>query len=104
MAERRVDLQLYDNLEQVPVGRNENHPEIQGRLNEIDAAGDGLDPVELWKLVRLSSSEGKATDVTLRGRMEVTRGVDAHRLAPRADAVRTCENCHQLSRGMDMQR
>jgi len=95
MAERRVDLQLYDNLEQVPVGRNENHPEIQGRLNEIDAAGDGLDPVELWKLVRLSSSEGKATDVTLRGRMEVTRGVDAHRLAPRADAVRTCENCHQ---------
>jgi hypothetical protein len=95
MAERRVDLQLYDNLEQVPVGQNENHPEIQGRLDEIDASGDGLDPVELWKLVRLSSSEDKATDVVLRGRMEVTRGVDAHRLAPRAEAVRSCENCHQ---------
>jgi hypothetical protein len=94
-AERRIDLALYDNLEQVPVGQNEDHPEIQDRLNEIDASGDGLNPVELWKLVRLSSKEGKATDVTLRGRMEVTRGVDAHSLAPRSEAVRSCESCHQ---------
>jgi hypothetical protein len=96
VAERRIDLQLYDNLEQVPVGQNEkNHPEIQDRLSEIDTSGDGLDPVELWKLVRLSSKEGNATDVTLRGRMEVTRGVDAHSLAPRSEAVRSCESCHQ---------
>ena len=27
--------------------------------------------------------------------MEVTSGVDAHRLAPRANAVRSCEHCHQ---------
>jgi len=95
MAERRVDLQLYDNLEQVPVGRNDDHPEIQNRLNEIDSGDDGLTPVELWKLVRTSSREGQVTDVTLRGRMEVTRGVDAHRLAPRAEAVRSCESCHE---------
>jgi hypothetical protein len=95
VAERRVDLQLYDNLEQVPVGRNEGHNELQQRLIDIDASDDGLDAVELWKLVRLSSNEGKATDVTLRGRMEVTRGVDAHRLAPRAEAVRSCESCHE---------
>jgi hypothetical protein len=94
-AERRVDLQLYDNLDQVPVGMNEGHSEIQDRLNEIDAGDDGLDPVELWKLVRLSSNEGKATNVTLRGRMEVTKGVDAHRLAPRSEAVRSCESCHK---------
>jgi len=95
VAERRIDLQLYDNLEQVPVGTNEDHPEIQDRLVEIDESDDGLDPLELWKLVRLSTNEGKATNVTLRGRMEVTRGVDAHRLAPRADAVRSCDTCHQ---------
>jgi hypothetical protein len=95
VAERRIDLALYDNLEQVPVGQNEDHPEIQDRLSEIDASGDGLNPVELWKLVRLSSNEGMATDVTLRGRMEVTRGVDAHSLAPRSEAVRLCESCHQ---------
>jgi len=27
--------------------------------------------------------------------MEVTRGVDAHRLAPSSEAVRSCESCHQ---------
>jgi hypothetical protein len=27
--------------------------------------------------------------------MEVTTGVEAHRLAPRAQAVRSCESCHQ---------
>jgi hypothetical protein len=94
-AERRIDLQLYDNLAQVPVGRNDDHPVIESRLAEIDSSEDGLDPLELWRLVRLTSQEGQATDVTLRGRMEVTRGVDAHRLAPRAEAVRSCESCHQ---------
>jgi hypothetical protein len=95
MAERRIDLQLYDNLEHLPVGRSAGHPEIERRLEEIDAGEDGLDPIELWKLVRLGGSQGKPTDVTLRGRMEVTKGIDAHRLAPRADAVRSCESCHQ---------
>jgi hypothetical protein len=95
MAERRVDLQLYDHLRQTPVsGQDEGEP-YQARLQEIDAAGDGLDPVELWKLVRRSSQQGRSTDVTLRGRMEVTTGMEAHRLAPRTEAVRSCEDCHQ---------
>ena len=94
-AERRVNLELYDNLAEVPVGRNDDHPEIQNRLDEIDESDDGLSPVELWKLVRTTSKEGQVTDVTLRGRMEVTQGVDAHRLAPRSEAVRSCESCHE---------
>ncbi len=95
MAERRVDLQLYDNLRQVPVSGQDGGEPYQARLQEIDAAGDGLDPVELWKLVRRSSQQGRSTDVTLRGRMEVTTGMEAHRLAPRTEAVRSCESCHQ---------
>jgi hypothetical protein len=95
MADRRVDLQLYDNLKQVPVAQQDGDGTYQNRLEEIDAAGDGLDSIELWKLVRQGSRQGGAVDVTLRGRMEVTTGVDAHRLAPRGEAVRSCENCHQ---------
>jgi hypothetical protein len=95
MAERRIDLQLYDELAGMPVGGNGDHAEVANRLAEIDAGGDALDPLELWKLVRLGSREGHATNVTLRGRMEVTTGVDAHRIAPRLDAVRSCESCHQ---------
>jgi hypothetical protein len=95
MAERRVDLQLYDNLTQLPVTQEDDDGKYESRLNEIDASEDGLDSVELWKLVRQGSRQGQATDVTLRGRMEVTTGVDAHRLAPRTEAVRSCESCHQ---------
>jgi hypothetical protein len=94
-AERRVDLLLYDNLAQVPVGANGNDSGIEARLKEIDESEDGLDPLELWKLVRLTSKDGQSMDVTLRGRMEVSHGVDAHRLAPRSEAVRSCESCHQ---------
>ena len=99
MAERRVDLQLYDKLDQVPVGLGDNHEAVSRKLAEIDSDGDGLDPVELWKLVRRTSEDGKATDVTLRGRMEVTTGVEAHRVAPRAQAVRSCESCHDSGSG-----
>jgi len=95
MADRRVDLQLYDNLKQVPVSQQDGDGQYQARLDEIDASGDGLDSVELWKLVRQGSREGDAIDVTLRGRMEVVTGVEAHRLAPRGQAVRSCESCHQ---------
>jgi hypothetical protein len=95
MAERRVDLQLYDKLTHVPLGQGEGDAAIADRMREIDASGDGLSPVELWKLVRASSREGNGTDVTLRGRMEVATGVEAHRLAPRIEAVRSCENCHE---------
>jgi hypothetical protein len=95
MAERRVNLELYDNIARLPVGQHESHAVFEERLSAIDEAGDGLDPVELWKLVRQSGQAGQATDVTLQGRMEVSSGVDAHRLAIKTSAVRNCESCHQ---------
>jgi hypothetical protein len=95
MAERRIDLQLYDNLTEAPVAQHENDAVFGKRLREIDAAGDGLDPLELWSLIRQTSQEGQATDVTLRGRMEVSTGADAHRLAAKTSAVRDCQSCHQ---------
>jgi ribosomal protein L40E len=95
MAEKRVDLQLYDKLEQTPVGLNGEREDLRDRLAAIDADGDGLDPIELWKLVRRAGLEGTSTEVVLRGRMEVAGGADAHRIAPRSNAVRSCESCHQ---------
>jgi len=95
MAERRIDLQLYDRLTQVPVGQDENQKPFQVRLDQITGGADGLDPLELWKLVRRTSQEGAVTDVTLHGRMEVSTGADAHRIAAKSEAVRDCESCHQ---------
>ena len=95
MAERRVNLELYDNTAQLPVGQNESNTLYEERLRAIDEAGDGLDPVELWKLVRANGRDGQATDVTLRGRMEVSTGPEAHRLSVKGSAVRNCDSCHQ---------
>jgi len=95
MAERRVNLELYDNVTQVPVGQHESHAAIADRMESIESNAESLDPVELWTLVRESNQEGLATDVTLRGRMEVSSGVDAHRLAVKSSAVRNCDSCHQ---------
>jgi len=95
MAEHRVNLVLYDNIARLPVGQNESNTLFEERLREIDEAGDGLDPVELWKLVRANDRDGQATDVTLRGRMEVSTGPEAHRLSVKGSAVRNCDSCHQ---------
>jgi len=95
MAERRIDLQLHDNLTQTPMELQKNDAEFEKRVREIDTAGDGLDPQELWRLIRQTSQEGQVTDVTLSGRMEVTTGVEAHRLTVKASAVRDCQRCHE---------
>ena len=95
MAERRVNLELYDNITQLPVGQDESNTVYEERLRAADEAGDGLDPAELWKLVRANGRDGQATDVTLRGRMEVSTGPEAHRLSVKGSAVRNCDSCHQ---------
>lgn len=94
-AERRVDLQLYDKQDNTAVVQGTNHGAIEEELAQIDPNGDGLDPLELWKLVRRTDEESGATNVGLRGRMEVTTGVEAHSLAASGEAVRACESCHQ---------
>ena len=94
MAERRVDLELYDNVAAKPLLLADADP-LAARIDAVDTAGDGLDPLELWQLVRQTSRGGKAVDVSLRGRLEVKTGGDAHRLAAKEMAIRDCEYCHQ---------
>jgi hypothetical protein len=94
-SELRVDLQLWDQLADVPVGNGEEHSAFQEQLAEIEADGEGLGALDLWKIVRLTKQDGKDTDVILRGRLEVATGMDAHRLADSSQAVRSCESCHE---------
>jgi predicted CXXCH cytochrome family protein len=93
MADRSVDLRLYDSNthELVPVD-----PGFAARVAKIDAAGDGLDPLELWALVRETNREITDARLTLRGRLEVSSGAQAHQLAFKREAVRDCNTCHQL--------
>jgi hypothetical protein len=95
MAERRVNLVLFDNVTRLPVGQNESDTVFEERLRAIDESGDGLDSVEFWKLVRANDRDGQTSNVTLRGRVEVSTGPEAHRLSVKGSAVRNCDSCHQ---------
>lgn len=94
-AQRRVDLTLFDDAAQAPFAEAANTPQFDAVIRSADTEGDGLDAIELWNLVRELNRDGTATDLTLQGRIEVRAGVDAHRLAGKAGAVRDCASCHQ---------
>ncbi len=93
-ARRKVDLMLYDGERQRPLSEKDVLPHF-AKLPTAEQGGTvSLDAVELWKLVRAINQEGTAAEVTLRGRMEVATGVDAHQLAWKDKAIRDCGSCH----------
>jgi len=94
-AELRVNLQLYDRVQRVPIKQGAGNVTVQKKLEEIDTDGDGLDSIELWKLMLHVDEKEPPNNIVLRGRLEVASGVDAHRLAASTEAIRSCENCHQ---------
>lgn len=95
MAERRVDLRLYDRNSKSLVADTVGNAGFAAKARSMDVAGDGLDSMELWSLVRQANREGIDTSVTLHGRLEVSNGVEAHQLALKAEAVRDCDTCHR---------
>jgi len=49
----------------------------------------------LQSLLREFNREGIDNKTTLRGRLEVSTGVEAHHLARSAEAIRDCATCHR---------
>lgn len=99
LAERRVELRLFDGKAQMPFSEPGDARQFENRISAADLQGDGLDALELWNLVRDINREGKAPEMTLQGRMGVRTGADAHRLSDKAGAVRDCSSCHQQGAG-----
>jgi hypothetical protein len=98
MVDRRIDLELHDSL--VQENQNSSDGEIQQQLAGIDAAGESVGSAELKNILTGDGRQGQAGDVTLHGRMEASSGVDAHRLADKSQAVRSCDSCHK--KGVDV--
>jgi hypothetical protein len=94
-ARRRIDLGLYDAVARRPVSEQEGQPRFDDRVRAADADGDGLDAMELWNLVREFNRDGTAAELSLRGRMEVRTGVEAHQLSAKTEAIRDCDTCHR---------
>ncbi|MBI2315591.1 MAG: hypothetical protein HYU75_00745 [Betaproteobacteria bacterium] len=94
-AKRKVDLRLYDNAAQQRIAEKEGVPQFESRARSADAKGAGLDAMALRSLLREFNREAKEGTTTLKGRLEVGTGVEAHQLARKTQAIQDCAKCHQ---------
>lgn len=95
-AKRRVDLRLYDSVAQERISEKQGVPQFDSRARFADAKGTGLDALALQSLLREFSRDGAVGKATLRGRLEVSDGVEAHQLADKSMASRNCDSCHRV--------
>lgn len=98
-----VVLALVDRGTRKQVAQGAGAQDYGEQLAKVDAAGDGLDPVELRTLLGLVNADEKLPPVGLRGRMELMVPSDEHGLADNTKALRLCASCH-VSRADAFQR
>ena len=91
---RMIDLRLYDPEAKQWVVEKEGDVQFEKLARSMDADGKGLDPDELRKLLAAINRNGLPRK-TLRGRVELRTGVEAHQLSGKADAIRACDSCHR---------
>jgi hypothetical protein len=96
-AERVVTLRLVE----AGTGRTLTEREVGDLVGgdvraSFDPAGSGMSGLNLWSSMRRLESlrQSSAAKLDIVGRLEVARGLDAHRLSDKSGAVRACESCH----------
>jgi hypothetical protein len=92
---RMIDLRLYDPAAKQWVAEKEGAAQFEKLARSVDADGKGLDPEELRKLLDAINRDGIPRK-TLRGRVELRTGVEAHQLSGKADAIKACDSCHRI--------
>lgn len=94
-VQRMVDLRLYDGITKQWIVESIETPQFEKLAKSMDSDGDGLDARELRDLTRQINDGNIAGPKTLRGRIELRADVEAHRLAEKSQALRTCDSCHR---------
>jgi hypothetical protein len=94
-AQRRVNLRLYDGAGKQQVSEKTGVPQFERLARAADAKGMGLDERALWSLLNEFNRGGVDGQTTLRGRLEVRSGVQAHQLSEKSEAIKDCNTCHK---------
>jgi hypothetical protein len=92
---RMIDLRLYDGVAKRWVSEQEGKLQFEKLARSIDTDGNGLDPRELRNLLKEVNRDAAAPPKTLRGRVELRTGVEAHQLSDKAKALKACDSCHR---------
>lgn len=94
-AQRRVNLRLYDGVTKHQISEKTGVPQFEKRVHAADANAAGLDERALWSLLKEFNQDGGEGKTTLRGRLEVRSGVEAHQLSEKSKAIKDCNICHK---------
>jgi len=92
---RMIDLRFYDRTAKQWVSEKEGLARFEPLARSIDTDGNGLDPVELRKVLGDINQGAAGLSWTLRGRVELRTGVEAHQLSDKGKAIKDCESCHR---------
>ncbi len=94
-AQRQVDLMIYDNQSKAQAtGGQQGVPVFEPRPTAAQA-DETLDALALWRMLGALNPKDNPGKVTLRGRLEVRTGAEAHQLAGKDKALRACGTCHR---------
>ena len=94
-AQRRVNLRLYDGKGKHQVSEKTGVPQFERLTHAADTTDMGLDERALWSLLKEFNQDGGEGKTTLRGRLEVRSGVEAHQLSEKSKAIKDCNTCHK---------
>ena len=94
-AQRKVDLILYNSATQTQIPEPVGVPEFAARTGAGGAQATGLDPGTLVTLLGALNRPGMEGKTSLKGRLTVRTGVEAHELAGKEAAISACNTCHQ---------
>jgi hypothetical protein len=94
-AKRRVNLRLYDSTAKRQVAEKTGVPKFEQRTDAADSKAMGLDERALWSLLKEFNQDGGDGKMLLRGRLEVSSGVEAHQMSEKAKAIKDCNTCHK---------
>jgi hypothetical protein len=94
-AQRMVDLRLYDGVAKKWVTEQAGGPGFEKMAAVADADKNGLDAMELRKLMAQINRDEVVQAKNLRGRIELRTGVEAHQLSGKSKAIKDCATCHQ---------
>jgi len=94
-AHRTVELVLYDSTTHKNASRPLGVPEFESPTGSSGTGHPGLDPKMLFTLLRTLNRPGIENKTSIKGRLNVSTGAEAHALMPASEAISDCATCHR---------
>lgn len=94
-AQRRVNLRLYDSVGKVQTAEKTGVPQFEKLASDADLGDLGLDERALLSLLKEFNRDGVQGKTVLRGRLEVSSGIEAHQISEKSQAIKDCNTCHK---------